>query len=105
MSARRKFAHVEITAEQGHQHHQPTPAQRQLVTVLRSVSVPDYTIAKQLGIAKSTLYKHYKDELDHGMELVVSNVAASVVKKALKGDNQMIRFYLQTHAAAESLGP
>jgi hypothetical protein len=31
------------------------------------------------------------------MELVVSNVAASVVKKALKGDNQMIRFYLQTH--------
>lgn len=82
---------------QGRHPFTPTAQQRRLVMVLRGAGLTPDDVAREVGTSRSTLYKHFKHELDHGRATVVARIGAKVVQKALAGDNAMIQFYLRCH--------
>lgn len=72
-------------------------AKRHSVIVARACGTPIDTIAKLLGIHIRTLERHFRRELDDGKDIIVERLNATVLRKALDGDNHMIVFYLRSH--------
>jgi len=62
--------------------HIPTPELRATVAALASVGVPNEEIQKYLGICKGTLYKYYRDELEHAAMEKNAQVAAFLFNAA-----------------------
>jgi len=95
--------------------HQPTDASRRQVEAMAGYGVPEWDIAKVLGIDPKTLRKHYPAELELGHVKANARVAESLFKKAIAADltapavNAAI-FWLKTRAGwrepprAEELG-
>lgn len=69
---------------------------RTKVEVLAVAGVPHDQIADIVGISKTTMYKHYRQELDIGLAKTVANLANTLVQKALNGDNTCLIFFLKT---------
>jgi len=74
----------------------PTPEQKQQVMNLIMVGVPVERIAIHLGIDESTVAKHFQPEIVYGVEFMLANVAGALYQKAILGDFQSARFYMQT---------
>jgi len=78
--------------------HIPTAELRERVAFLSVNGIEHKRIAEVIGIAKNTLYKHYRDELDNSLDNKNSQVAQSLFKKALEGDTGAMCFWLKTRA-------
>lgn len=74
--------------------YRPTKENQNLVEGLASYGISQDRIADLLGIAESTLKKHFAHELRNGVTKVVAKVAESVVKQALAGNQAACQFYL-----------
>lgn len=72
----------------------PTKEQRGLVTFGKACGATHEQIAEQLGISKDTLERHFRAELDQGKDRVLSQMRGVALKKALAGDNDMVKFCL-----------
>jgi DNA-binding transcriptional ArsR family regulator len=70
----------------GRPAHEPTDQTRLLVAVLVANGEPLDIIAQQLGIARQTLYRHYRPELKYGFGLIKARMQGGVVQKGLEGD-------------------
>jgi len=77
----------------------PTDEQRRLVKQLAAAGTPHEEIACMVKIrSPKTLRKHFREELDRGAAEANANVAGALYKKAMKGDTNAQKFWLQTRA-------
>ena len=81
---------------EGKPPHQPTEAQRALVTLGAAGGMPQEDIAKVIGIAPKTLREHYRDELDHGKAKANMMVLGELYKLCKAGNVAAIIFWCKT---------
>ena len=69
-------------ARLGRKSHQPTPIHRSMVNAMVAGGITFSDIAIALGVGKTTLKKHYKNELKTGMILANARVIGALYKHA-----------------------
>lgn len=88
------------TGQYGKPEHVPTDELRQKV-LDEVVFWGKVGTARRLDIAKSTLEKHYAEEIALANEKAVAAVSGRLFQKAMAGDGQSIRFFLLTRGKGE----
>ncbi|MDU8945938.1 hypothetical protein [Ovoidimarina sediminis] len=78
--------------------HIPTDEQRHIVEVLVAGGTPKTTIAKAMGIGMNTLRRHYKNELESGLELANAKVVRRLFRLIEQGSTPATIFWLKTRA-------
>jgi hypothetical protein len=63
----------------------PTDEQRKFVETHAACGTPHWLIALELKIAESTLYQHFRYELDTGLLRLNARIGSLVAKQALNG--------------------
>lgn len=79
----------------------PTDKDRATVKSMSAFGIPDYEIAKVIGITPPTLRKHFWQELEVGHIEANAKVAQSLFKKATGDGNQAVQaaiFWLRSRA-------
>tara|TARA_R100001460_G_C3474834_1_gene167603 strand:+ start:98 stop:481 length:384 start_codon:yes stop_codon:yes gene_type:complete len=76
---------------------------KEMVAKLSGLGLTHIQIASVLGISRTTLYKHYKEELDSGKAMCIGRVAENLYKMAtgdISSRNTLgaCIFYLKTQA-------
>jgi len=82
-----------------HNPHEPTASLRQRVTDLAIAGIPQYMIAKVIGIDEDTLKKHYQHELDCSEPEAIEMVSKTVVMQAINGNEKSQALYMKTKGA------
>src|SRR5262245_48777123 len=85
----------------GRPPHKPNEKDRKTVETMASHGIPAIDIARVLEIAISTLYEHYRLELETGATKANSMVAQSLYQKALGNGNGAVAaciFWLKVRA-------
>jgi hypothetical protein len=83
------------------QPFEPTAEHRNMVRVLRASGVDLETIARALCIDPKTLGKYFKVELTFGHEDIKARMGLALVRVALQGNVNAIKYWLATHGGAE----
>ncbi len=78
--------------------HIPTDEQRHLVEVLVAGGTPKTTIARAMGIGMNTLRRHYKVELECGLELANAKVVRRLFRLIEQGSTPATIFWLKARA-------
>lgn len=78
--------------------HVPNEKTRGQVQALSGFGIKAEDIASYIGIAKQTLYKHYREELMTGVVGANARVAETLYNKAINGDTTACIFWLKTRA-------
>ena len=78
--------------------HVPTDETRNLVRWHAITGTLRPVICDILGISEDTLRRYYRDELDQGLAECNRQVATTLFRKAIGGDNQCMIFWLKTRA-------
>jgi len=77
----------------------PTDEQRLLVKKLAAAGTPHEEIALMVKIrSPKTLRKHFREELDRGAAEANAKVAGALFNKAMSGDTNAQKFWLQCRA-------
>ena len=76
----------------------PTEDQRETVVGLKSIGATSERIASILKISVDTLDKHFKQELESGLQTVLGQIASNLFRQALDGDTTAAIFILKTRA-------
>lgn len=76
--------------------HEPTKAQRQKALTMTMAGIPQTDIARTLGISKPTLHKHYREQLDIGMDEANAMVAGTLYNLCIKGNLGAIVWWEKT---------
>jgi hypothetical protein len=74
--------------------HESTERTRALAQAWSEVGASQELIAAQIGIDVDTLKKHYADEISHGPERGVINMATALYERGLRGDVAAMTFFL-----------
>ena len=61
---------------------EPTPQQRELVSVLVANGTSQVCMAEVLHIDRKTLHKAFRHEIEHGYERIKAHISGAVVKAA-----------------------
>jgi hypothetical protein len=81
------------------QPYVPTDRDRSQVSALTGLGIPQVQICALLGgISVSTLHRHYRPEIDTAAARAVARVAESLYNRALKGDVNAMKFFLENRA-------
>jgi hypothetical protein len=75
--------------------HEPTKADRDMITVMVAGGIKQADIARAKGIDIKTLRKHYREELDNGASSINTMVLVEHIKLIKKGEFQAIRWWEQ----------
>lgn len=67
--------------------HEPTAQERKMVESMSAYGIPQEDIAKVIGINRSTLAKHYREELDTATAKANAKVAETLYRQATNVDN------------------
>jgi hypothetical protein len=84
---------------QGRPEIEPTPEQREDVTIMMSAGLTQATIAKILKISIASLQKHYRHELDVGKEEAIQKITKNLFRIATGESKAAVTaacFYLKT---------
>ena len=77
----------------------PTPEQRDIVKTLAAFGTPHEQIAPKIGVrSPKTLRKHFRHELNSGSPDANASVAGALYKKAMAGNVEAQKFFLQNRA-------
>jgi hypothetical protein len=79
--------------------HEPTNAIRTRVKDLAVAGIPQYLIARIIGIDKETLTKYYDYELETGLPEAVHRIANVVAMQAESGCQKSQALFLKTRGA------
>lgn len=71
---------------------------RQLVQLHATIGTKSENIARIIGIDPKTLRKHYRDELDLGMDKANATIGGALFNKAKNGDTAAQIFWMKTRA-------
>lgn len=77
---------------------EPSESDRRRVMMLVVCGIARDKIAKHLGISKSTLYRHFADQLDNGTDIANAAVAGSLYQNAVDGTVSAQIFWMKTIA-------
>jgi hypothetical protein len=83
----------------GRHAHRPDDRGRRQVEALAAYGVPEFDIARVVGIDPKTLRKHYRDELDLGATKATAKVAEFLFRKATTEGPQCVTaaiFWMKT---------
>jgi hypothetical protein len=72
----------------GRPPHEPTKETRFQVRVAAAIGLPHKNIGRLIGIAECTLNAHYREELDIGLDRMITDVAKNMYKIAATGTGQ-----------------
>jgi hypothetical protein len=93
---------IRLSARVSPVEHIPTELSRYQVCQLASINLSHVEIAGVLGITKETMYKYYRNELDHGKAACTANVALRLYKVATEADGaeavKAMMFWLRARA-------
>jgi hypothetical protein len=78
--------------------HKPDPLQRRQVEAMAAYGIPEFDIARVVGVDPKTLRKHYRDELDLGETKANAQVAGYLYNAAKGGNVTAQIFWLKTRA-------
>lgn len=87
----------ETRVNEGRPSFEPTDAHRHTVTVWRGIGVDPPDIARQIGCSENTLYKHFREEMEHGLTTLRTKMGSKIVSLGLDGNVQALVFYLKNH--------
>lgn len=77
--------------------HTPTDELRKRVRHYRGCALTVEQIASILGVCRDTINRHYKKEIDEGLNETLAAVASKgIIQQALKGNVTAAIFYLKT---------
>jgi hypothetical protein len=82
----------------GRRAHKPDPLQRRQVEAMAAYGIPEFDIARVVGVDPKTLRKHYPDELDLGETKANAQVAGYLYNAAKGGNVTAQIFWLKTRA-------
>jgi hypothetical protein len=82
----------------GRRAHKPDPLQRRQVEAMAAYGIPEFDIARVVGVDPKTLRKHYRDELDLGETKANAQVAGYLYNAAKGGNVTAQIFWLKTRA-------
>jgi hypothetical protein len=82
----------------GRRAHKPDPLQRRQVEAMAAYGIPEFDIARVVGVDPKTLRKHYRDELDLGETKANAQVAGYLFNAAKGGNVTAQIFWLKTRA-------
>ena len=71
----------------GRKPFEPTEAQRRQVKAMAAYGIPDYDIAKVIGVSPPTMRKYFFEELDVGHVTATAKVAETLFKMATNADH------------------
>jgi hypothetical protein len=74
---------------------------RNTVIVLRGNGDGNAAIARAIGISEPTLYRYYKQELTTAHADLKARMGAALVRQALAGNINALKFWLATHGGAD----
>ncbi len=83
-------------AREGRPEHVPTEANRKLIMIAIGMGATQDDVAEEIGIAKHTLAKHYREDLDMATARFQTKLRIRAGVKALAGDRTMQIFLLKT---------
>jgi DNA-binding XRE family transcriptional regulator len=66
----------------GQPPHEPTQQQRKMVESMSAYGIPQEDISKVVGINRTTLAKHYREELDTATAKACAKVAETLYRQA-----------------------
>lgn len=78
--------------------HDPTKAQRELVSLHATMGTTQSVIADLLEIDDKTLRKHYRKELDQSVAKANATIGGALFNKAKAGDTSAMIFWMKTRA-------
>lgn len=73
--------------------HIPCSDSRRVVSVLACRGTQQSVIAEVVGIAPTTLARHYRNELDHGREIANAEVTVTLFRMAVSGRHPAATFF------------
>lgn len=82
----------------GRRAHRPDPSQRRQVEAMAAYGIPEFEIARVVGIDAKILRKHYREELDLGVTKANAQVAGFLFNAAKTGNVTAQIFWLKTRA-------
>ncbi|MGB5811740.1 MAG: hypothetical protein WBG86_14480 [Polyangiales bacterium] len=98
-SLRRHFADVLEPRKDGPPPHQFTDAERASAIAMSSYGISQAEIAQVLGVSKTTLLKHLKDDLAKAPTQANANVARALYRNATReGNTQAQVFWMKARA-------
>ncbi len=88
----------EVKTRHSNAPHVPSVEFRDNVSLLIAFGLKQEQVSKVLGIAKNTLRKYYKHEIENGSDVLNARVAKQLFEKAMAGDTVSILFWLKCRA-------
>lgn len=82
--------------KRGPEPHKPTEGQRQKVLMMTMAGTPHDDIARNIGITKPTLHRHYREQLDVGMDEANAKVAGKLFNLCMEGNLGAIVWWEKT---------
>lgn len=76
--------------------HIPTAEQRTAIKYFKVAGMTNEQIARQFNIDTKTLAKHYRFELDHGLDHLKGVIIGALMTKVMSGDTASIIFASKT---------
>lgn len=74
----------------------PTDQHRELVLGLRAIGATHERIGEVLGVSHDTITRHFSRELEIGFDQIKSQIASTLIRKALDGDTACLIFLAKT---------
>jgi hypothetical protein len=78
--------------------HKPTRASRRLIKRMVSAGLTQTSIASITGLSVDSLAKHYRHELDTGLDESIALMERSLYRRGLQGDTTAALFWLKARA-------
>lgn len=73
-----------------------TDEDRMAVCAMVMHGLPRVAIAKVMKMSNGSLYNYFREELEHGDEILGGKLASTLVQKALDGDKASLFFVMKT---------
>jgi hypothetical protein len=70
-------------------HHEPTPTLRNMVSVMAAGGFEHQKIAMALGVSRTTMWKHYRAEINEGSAKVDANIVLKLYQDATGADRKI----------------
>lgn len=78
----------------GRPPHEPTPRTRAQVQVMHANGIPHRIIAKMIGIQRTTLVRHYREDLKDAALQVEASMGAAIVAAGRQGSWGAAKYWL-----------
>jgi hypothetical protein len=83
-----------MAKKMGRKEFAVTAERKRMVQIGAANSVPLNVLSMMLGCSEATLKKHFREEWEHGFQVIKGRITLAVTRKALRGDIPAARLWL-----------